>query len=197
MDDAAPVDNPLTPPAKVDPPRPPTATQGDAMADDTAHAHDLYEKLLALLDERRAGYRVIEHEPEGATEAVSRLRGHALDRAAKCIVVMVKTGKKEKRFALVVVPGDKRVDLAGVKALYGGSYASFASPEIAEELAGSRSGTILPFSFDERLELIVDPGLLVHEEFFFNAARLDRSLALSTEDYRAIAEPRVEPVAQD
>jgi Ala-tRNA(Pro) deacylase len=164
------------------------------MADQT---HDLYEKLLALLDEHGAGYRVVEHEPEGATGAVSRLRGHALEQAAKCIVVMVKTGKKEKRFALVVVPGDKRVDLAAVKALYGGTYASFASPAIAEELAGSPSGTILPFSFDERLELIVDPGLLVHEEFFFNAARLDRSLALSTRDYRALAAPRVEPVASD
>ncbi|MGV9888861.1 YbaK/EbsC family protein [Streptomyces sp. NPDC003395] len=160
-------------------------------------APDTYDKLIALLDEHGADYRVIEHAPEGATEAVSRLRGHEPARAAKCIVVMVKIGKKEKRFALAVVPGDKRVDLAAVKALYGGTYASFASPEIAEELAGSRSGTILPFSFDERLELVVDPALLAHPECFFNAARLDRSLALSTADYRSIADPRLEPVAQD
>ncbi|WP_051716139.1 YbaK/EbsC family protein [Streptomyces bikiniensis] len=158
-------------------------------------AHDTYGKLLALLEERGAAHRVIEHAPEGATEAVSALRGHALDRAAKCIIAMVKIGKKEKRFALVVVPGDRRIDLAAVKALYGGTYVSFASPEIAEELAGSPSGTILPFSFDERLELIVDPDLLVHPEFYFNAARLDRSIALSTEDYRAIAGPRVERVS--
>ncbi|MFF9274432.1 YbaK/EbsC family protein [Streptomyces griseosporeus] len=157
--------------------------------------HETYDKLLALLDERGAAYRVIEHAPEGATEAVSRLRGHDLAQAAKCIIAMVKIGKKEKRFALVVVPGDKRVDLAAVKALYGGTYAAFASQETAEDLAGSASGTILPFSFDERLELIVDPALLTHEEFFFNAARLDRSLALNTEDYRAIAEPRVERIA--
>ncbi|MFE2262079.1 YbaK/EbsC family protein [Streptomyces griseosporeus] len=157
--------------------------------------HETYDKLLALLDERGAAYRVIEHAPEGATEAVSRLRGHGLAQAAKCIVAMVKIGKKEKRFALLVVPGDKRVDLAAVKALYGGTYASFASQEIAEDLAGSASGTILPFSFDERLELIVDPDLLTHEEFFFNAARLDRSLALNTADYRTIAEPRVERIA--
>ncbi|MFF4170869.1 YbaK/EbsC family protein [Streptomyces sp. NPDC001744] len=154
-----------------------------------------YEKLLALLDERGAVHRVIEHAPEGATEAVSALRGNALAQAAKCIVAMVKIGKKEKRFALVVVPGDRRVDLAAVKALYGGTYVSFASPGIAEELAGSPSGTILPFSFDERLDLVVDPDLLVHEEIYFNAARLDRSLALSVEDYRSVAEPRVARVS--
>lgn len=160
-------------------------------------ADDTYGKLLALLDEHGAAYRVIEHAPEGGTEAVSRLRGHEPAQAAKCIIVMVKIGKKEKRFALVVVPGDKRIDLSAVKALYGGTYASFASPDIAEELAASPSGTILPFSFDERLELFVDPGLLAQPEFFFNAARLDRSIALSTEDYRSIAEPRIEPVSLD
>lgn len=163
----------------------------------TADDAGTYGKLLALLDERGASYRVIEHAPEGGTEAVSRLRGHELAEAAKCIIAMVKIGKKEKRFALVVVPGDKRVDLGAVKALYGGTYVSFASTDIAEELAGSPSGTVLPFAFDERLELIVDPGLLKHSEFYFNAARLDRSLALSTADYRAVAEPRVEPVALD
>jgi Ala-tRNA(Pro) deacylase len=158
-------------------------------------ADGTYEKLLALLDEHGAVYRVIEHAPEGGTEEVSRLRGHEPAQAAKCIIVMVKIGKKEKRFALVVVPGDRRIDLTAVKALYGGTYASFASPDIAEELAGSPSGTILPFSFDERLELFVDPALLVHQEFFFNAARLDRSLALSSQDYQKIADPRVEPVS--
>ncbi|MGW1375274.1 YbaK/EbsC family protein [Streptomyces sp. NPDC002446] len=158
---------------------------------------DTYEKLIALLDEHSADYRLIDHAPEGATEAVSRLRGHATGQAAKCLIVMVKIGKKTKRYALVVVPGDKRVDLSKVKALYEGTYASFASPEIAEELAGSASGTILPFSFDERLELFVDPQLLEHAEFFFNAARLDRSLALSARDYVSIAGPRVEPVSLD
>ncbi|MFI9115624.1 YbaK/EbsC family protein [Streptomyces venezuelae] len=163
----------------------------------TDTGHETYEKLLALLDERGAAHRVIEHAPEGGTEAVSALRGHTLAEAAKCIIAMVKIGKKEKRFALVVVPGDRRIDLNAVKALYGGTYVSFASPEIAEELAGSPSGTILPFAFDERLELLVDPALLENEEFYFNAARLDRSIALRTEDYRAIAEPRVERVTAD
>jgi Ala-tRNA(Pro) deacylase len=50
-------------------------------------------------------------------------------------------------------------------------------------------GTVLPFTFDERLELVVDPRLYAHDEIFFNAARLDRSLALRTDDYRRIAAP--------
>ena len=161
----------------------------------TVSEHETYTKLIGLLEERGGRYRVLEHAEEGSTEAVSALRGNAVEQAAKCLVVMVKSGKKSKRFVLAVVPGDRRVDLAALKALLDGSYAGFATPEVAERLAGSVSGTILPFSFDEELALIVDPALLEQPEIFFNAARLDRSLALVTEDYIAIAEPRVEPIA--
>ena len=111
------------------------------------------------------------------------------------MVVMAKIGKKVTRYLLAVVPGDARVDLGTIKALVRGTYTSFASPEIAEELAQSVVGTVLPFSFDERLELIVDPEVLSPPEMFFNAARLDRSVALSTKDYQRIAQPRLEPIA--
>src|SRR5258708_16452897 len=87
------------------------------------------------------------------------MRGNALSQAAKCIVLMVKIGKKVTRYVLGVVPGDARVDLNAVKALLRGSYVSFASLDIAERLAGSVAGTILPFSFSPGLELIVDPSI--------------------------------------
>jgi Ala-tRNA(Pro) deacylase len=156
----------------------------------------MYDRLIELLDAKGARYRVIDHKPEGRTELVSAMRGNDLARAAKCIVVMVKIGKKVTRHVLAVVPGDARVDLGAIKNLLGGTYASFASRENAERLAGSASGTILPFSFDPELEPIVDPALLDGDEIFFNAARLDRSLALDARDYAAIAQPRLEPIAE-
>jgi Ala-tRNA(Pro) deacylase len=159
-------------------------------------AETTYAQLLALLDAGGARYELIDHPPEGRTELVSPLRGNQLSQAAKCIVVMVKLGKKATRYVLAMVAGDALVDLDALKHLLGGRYAGFASPEVAERLAGSVSGTILPFSFHPELELIVDPGLLAHPRIFFNAARLDRSVALDTEDYLALARPRVEPIAR-
>ena len=161
----------------------------------TQDEYATYHRLLGLLDEQGAQYRVIEHAPQGATELVSELRGNSLAQAAKCIVVMVKVGKKTTRYVLAVVPGDRRVDLNAVKALLEGTYVSFASRDIAERLAGSVSGTVLPFSFDEKLELVVDPALLEQDEIYFNAARLDRSLALSAKDYARVAAPRTAPIA--
>jgi len=43
--------------------------------------------------------------------------------------------------------------------------------------------------------LIVDPSLLENDELYFNAARLDRSLALKTSDYIALTQPRIERIA--
>ena len=156
---------------------------------------ETYPKLIKFLDENKAQYRLIDHEPEGRTEIVSPMRGNEVSQAAKCIVVMVKITKKDKKYILAVVPGDAKVDLNKIKSMFNGTYVSFATPEIAEELAGSVSGTVLPFSFNPKLELIVDPKLLENEEIFFNAARLDRSMALKTSDYVRLTNPRKENIA--
>ena len=157
---------------------------------------DTYEKLITLLDAHKAYYRLIDHAPEGQTDKVSTLRGHPVAAAAKCIVLIVKIGKKTSRFVLAVVPGDARVDTAKVKSLFNGAtYAGFAAADVAERLAGSVAGTVLPFAFNSDLILIADPSITAHEELFFNAARLDRSIALRTSDYVALAKPRMEPIA--
>ena len=151
----------------------------------------MYDRLIADLDEAGARYRLIDHAPEGRTDLVSALRGHDVAQAAKCLIVMVKIGKKQTRYVLAVVPGDARLDLQAVKSLLGGSYVAFAAQDKAEELAGSQAGTILPFSYHPRLEVIADPALLDSPELYFNAARLDRSVALAAGDYRRLAAPRV------
>lgn len=159
-------------------------------------ANDTYSKLIDLLDQHQAHYRLIDHAPEGRTELVSPMRGNLLSQAANCIVVMVKIGKKTTKFVLAVYPADCKLDLEAVKSLYSGTYVSFASPDIAEKLAGSVLGTVLPFSFHDDLELIVDPSFLKNEEIFFNAARLDRSVALRASDYEMIAKPRLESIVK-
>ena len=152
---------------------------------------DVYARLIADLDPAGCRYRLIDHPPEGRTEVVSALRGHALASAAKCLILLVKIGKKQTRYVLAVVPGDARLDMAAVKALLGASYVAFADTDKAEQLAGSITGTVLPFSYDERLELIADPALLEHGELYFNAGRLDRSVALASEDYVRLADLRI------
>ena len=158
---------------------------------------DTYVRLIDFLDQHKAHYRLIDHPSEGRTEIVSPMRGNKVSQAAKCIVIMVKIGKKVTKYVLGVVPGDARIDLNAVKELFHGTYISFATPEIAERLAGSVAGTILPFSFNPEMELVVDPSLLENNESYFNAARLDRSMTLKTSDYVTLAKPRLEHIAKN
>jgi Ala-tRNA(Pro) deacylase len=156
---------------------------------------DVFHRLITLLVSGDASYRTIVHEPEGCTEAASVLRRHPLAQAAKSIVVRVATGKRSRRYVLAVVPGDRRVDLPALAVRYGGREASFAAREVAERLAGSVSGSITPFAFSTELELLVDERLVDHDEIFFNAGRLDVSIALAVPDYLKLAKPAVAAIA--
>ena len=158
-------------------------------------SEDTYTQLITFLEQHEVPYRLIEHAPEGRTEIVSPMRGNKLSQAAKCIVLMVKIGKKITKYMLAVIPGDAKVDLQAVKVMMQGTYVAFASSDIAERLAGSVAGTILPFSFNSELELVVDPSLLENDEIYFNAARLDCSMVLKTSDYVAVAKPRMRKIA--
>ncbi|MGW0330942.1 YbaK/EbsC family protein [Streptomyces sp. NPDC003011] len=156
----------------------------------------MYDWLIEVLERGQARFRLIEHAPEGRTEPASVLRRHALAQAAKCLVVRVATGRRSRRYVLAVVPGDRRVDLEELRDLYDGTEASFAARDVAERLAGSVSGSVMPFARHPDLDLVVDPDLLAHDEIFFNAARLDRSVALATDDYVVLARPHVRSIAQ-
>jgi Ala-tRNA(Pro) deacylase len=148
-----------------------------------------------LLDEHGAVYRVVEHEPEGRTEFIAKIRGNRPDQAIKSIVVMVRFGKKDSRFVLANVPGDCRIDLNAVRDLLGGTQSAFAPREKAEELTGCVIGAIPPFSFNDQLAVLADPLIRENEEVVFNAGRLDRSIFMKPEDFFRIAQPQVVKIA--
>jgi Ala-tRNA(Pro) deacylase len=161
-----------------------------------AQVTGIHERLLALLDAEGAEYELLHHEPEGRTEVISEIRGNPPAQAAKCIVVRVKLSKKTSSYKLVVVGGDRRVDLELVAQLSGGSRAAFAPKHIAEEMGGSESGSIVPFSFRDDLQLVVDDDLMAQPCLYFNAGRLDASIRLPIAEYRRIATPWIQPIAE-
>lgn len=155
-----------------------------------------YDHIVRLLDESGADYRLIAHEPEGQTEAASEIRGHDLGQAAKSIVILARPDKRTSRFILAVVPGDRRVDLRRLKRIMSLRSAGFAPREVAERLAGSVAGSIMPFAFHPELHLIVDEELLRQDVLYFNAGRLDLSVEMSTKDYVRMAQPRTARIAE-
>ena len=149
----------------------------------------MYDKLVSFLKQHNVSYREVHHVPEGRCELISEIRGNRLEQAAKSLVVMVKHGKKERHYYLAVVPGERSVDLQAIMKYSGGDGVMLAPADRALALSGCEMGSVLPFSFDPALELLVDPTIKNIDEIVFNAGQLDRSFFMNTQDYLRIANP--------
>jgi len=156
---------------------------------------DIHQQLCDLLDRDGTHYRIIEHEPQGKTELIARIRGNRIEQSIKSIVIQVRQKKKETIYCLANVPGDCRIDFEGIKRHFNADSVAFASREKAQELTGCVIGSIPPFSFNEQLLVLADPLIQENEEVVFNAGRLDRSIFMRLEDYLRIAKPQLVKIA--
>jgi Ala-tRNA(Pro) deacylase len=157
---------------------------------------DIHEHLRALLDREEAVYRVIEHEPEGRTEVIAKIRGNRIEQSIKSMVLQIRLNRRENIYCLANIPGDCRVDFEAVKSHFQADSVAFAKREKAQELTGCTIGAIPPFSFSERLQLLADPLIQQNEEVVFNAGRLDQSIMMRLSDYIRIARPQLVPIAR-
>jgi len=150
---------------------------------------DSHARLVAHLEAAGAKFRIVEHEAEGRSEAISVIRGNRPSQALKAMVVALKGDGPD--FGLAVLPGDRRCDFAALAEAFGAKKARFAPPEDAQRLTGCIMGAVPPFTFDAALPLVADPGIQVNEEVVFNAARLDRSIFMPLADYLRAAAPKL------
>src|SRR5512134_2905939 len=156
---------------------------------------DIHEQLRALLDREHAAYRVVEHEHEGRTEMIAKIRGNRIEQSIKSIVMQVRLKRKENIYCLANVPGDCRIDFDGIKDHFQADSVAFASRDKAQELTGCVIGAIPPFSFSDQLQVLADPRIQENDEVVFNAGRLDRSIFMKLEDYFRIAKPQLTKIA--
>jgi Ala-tRNA(Pro) deacylase len=156
---------------------------------------NIHEQLCALLDKEGARYRVIEHEPEGRTEVIAKIRGNRIEQSIKSIVMQVRLNRKENIYCLANVPGDCRIDFEGIKRHFKADSVAFAAREKAQELTGCVIGAIPPFSFSDQLQVLADPLIQENKEVVFNAGRLDRSIFMKLDDYLRIAKPQLAKIA--
>lgn len=156
---------------------------------------EIHKQLCDLLDQHGATYRVVEHEAEGRTEVIAKIRGNKIEQSIKSIVVQVRLTKKENIYCLANVPGDCRIDFNGIKRHFSADSVAFASRDKAQELTGCVVGAIPPFSFGDQLQVLADPLIRENEEVVFNAGRLDRSIFMKLDDYIRIAKPQFAQIA--
>ena len=153
-----------------------------------------FDLLVALLEANGARFRVLTHPAEGRSDLVAQIRGTAPGQGAKAMLCKSKDG--EPAFALVVLPGDRKLDFKRVAQALGMKKATLASPDEAMAATGCVIGAIPPFADTPGMRLVVDPALVERfDEIAFNAGRLDRSIVLDSSDYVRIARPLLHAVS--
>lgn len=150
---------------------------------------DTHERLVALLEENGATFRIVEHDHEGRSEQISKIRGNDPKQAMKAIVASVRGGGGGKRYVLAVLPGIRKLDMKALCRAMGAQKGRFSPEQEATEMTGCVMGAVPPFSFRDDLPVIVDPACKENSEVVFNAGRLDRSIFMEFADYERITRP--------
>jgi len=153
-------------------------------------AMEVFNKIVELLQAKGIKFRVCEHEAEGRSEAISKIRGNELSQGLKAMVIMAKLTKKDRKYYLAVFPADKSVNMNAIKQYSKADDSVMLAPiDRAKTLTGCEMGAVPPFSFNSELHLIADPSIKLNQEIVFNAGVLDKSIFMNINDYIAAAQP--------
>ena len=155
--------------------------------------HPVTEDIKNKLIESGSWFETFEHEPVRTSEQAARTRpGYSLQQGAKAIIVRVKKSKKDKVFVMLVLPADLRFDNKKVKDYYQSKDVRFAAEqEVLEITGGVQVGAVPPFGNLFDLEVLVDPKLLENEKIVFNAGDRCFSIAMKSEDYIKLVNPKI------
>ncbi len=152
---------------------------------------DVTNRLIALLDEAGAEYRLVEHDPVFTSEEAAEVRGTALEEGAKALVV-----KADEQYYNLVISAAKRVDNAKLRSILNTRRVRFARPEELHELTGCWPGAVPPFGQLFDLPTLLDESLADKSQASFNAGSHTVSVVMPGEDFRRALEARGEDFAE-
>jgi Ala-tRNA(Pro) deacylase len=141
-------------------------------SNDSVHA-----RLVALLTDEGAEFRVTQHEPVTTSAEAAAVRGAELRSGAKAMLVKGKSG-----LVLAVLAADRKVDWKLLAPLVGGKGARFANDEELLASTGLSKGAVPPFGRLFGLRTIYDSSLLDVETVNFNAGTHTDSVSMRRED---------------
>jgi prolyl-tRNA editing enzyme YbaK/EbsC (Cys-tRNA(Pro) deacylase) len=156
-------------------PRETTALDGPASA-------SVLAGIRKMLDEASVPYDIKTHEPTFTSEQSALARGEPVSVGAKALVI-----KGSHRWALFVLPADRKLDSLAVRAYLETKKARFATPHELLELTGLVPGSVPPFGHPVLpLPLVADPRLAEQAKVAFNAGSLTVSIVMAAADYRRV-----------
>lgn len=148
-------------------------------------ALSVLETIRELLKANAVPFREVHHEPTPTSEDSARARGEPLSHGGKALLM-----KADDRFALFVLPADRKLDSGAIRKELNCRKLRFATREELVELTGLAPGSVPPFGSPILpFPLYVDTALTTNERIAFNAGSLTDSIIFAMKDYLPLARP--------
>jgi prolyl-tRNA editing enzyme YbaK/EbsC (Cys-tRNA(Pro) deacylase) len=145
----------------------------------------ILKTLRDWLAGENVAFREVHHEPTATSEESARARGEELRVGGKALVI-----RADDRFALFVLPADRKADSGAIRRELHVKKTRFASREELLELTGLAPGSVPPFGRPILpFPLYVDSALPDNDRIAFNAGSLTDSMILGMPDYLRVAQP--------
>ncbi len=146
------------------------------------------ESVATFIHQLVSGYphRIIEHAEARTAEEAALARGTPLSIGGKSLLMKLDRGIG---FAVLAIPGDRRVDNRALRQHLRVRRYRFATPEELLQLTGLAPGCVPPLGTVFQLPLFVDSALASTERIAFSAGSRQCSVFMSTADWLTAARP--------
>ncbi|MGB9727035.1 MAG: aminoacyl-tRNA deacylase [Nitrososphaeria archaeon] len=134
--------------------------------------------LEKFLKENGLWYRFIEKSETIHTADAAKAAGIELNRLTKNLVSKTDSGE----YVLLIVPGDKKVDLDKAAKVLGVKKVRLIPFDKAEEVSGYPPGGTPSIGHKTPMKIIVDKSILSHQTVFCGGGSRTKLLELKTED---------------
>ena len=150
-------------------------------------------RAIRFLKQKKIPFELIkyDHEEKGA-EFAADATGFPLAATVKTLVVDL----GEKKYTLVLMPGDRQLSMKRLAKACGVKRAAMADTRTAERLSGYLVGGISPFGTKQKLPVVMEADILIFDKILINAAQRGTMLKMAPVDIRKALAARVAVVAQ-
>ncbi len=144
----------------------------------------VYEKIVDFLKQNQVEFKTFEHVPVFTSAEAAKVRGTKVSQGAKALVMIA-----DKKPIMIVVPGDRKVDLKEFKSKFKFRDVGMATKEQVFELTGVQIGAVPPTGNLFGLPLYIDTHLGENDTIAFNAGEHSRSIEMKYADFVAVTKP--------
>ncbi|MEM7826000.1 MAG: YbaK/EbsC family protein, partial [Candidatus Aenigmatarchaeota archaeon] len=143
--------------------------------------------ILQLLRNKKIKYEVFEHKPVHTCEEMARVLNTALERIAKSMIVKTNEGN----FVLIVLPGNKTLDLTKLAKVLDVEKLMLASSQEVLKIAKCKVGCVYPLGNLMKIKTYFDKDLLNYDFVFLNPGVHTKSIKIDTKKLVDLVNPRI------